>query len=471
MPDIIVQPPDTEDVKKIVEIANNHKIPVFTRAGGTSMAGGSVARKGILLDTRKMNRILEIDEENLTVTVQAGIPIQTLNEALVERGYWVPLDPESKATTTIGTNIALRSDSTFGIRYGKVEQWLCSCEIVTGKGDIIDVGHNKTLISSSGYHLHWLIISSEGTLGIITEATLRIIPRPPMRMWALMQVPSLEKGVQCVIEAHRRGIFPESVNILDKERLINYSHPGSTVDIRRGHFGIGYSFSGEEVIVSCSMQKMGEIIQDRGGRSLAEGRKDSILASNDWWDHKHVVVEPPELQYESRNGLEERGLKEFEQNWPILQRKKRFGAAGMSLPIGRIPEAYQYFHKTAKKYNLEIFGMNVYFQLPNATHVSISFAVKVGDSQEEVDNFYKYHREMSELAVRLEGSMSAYPGDGEVTSSLNKIEHKEAREYMCDIKRIFDPNNILNPGKKFGETGKEYGLEPSPWIPPEEVTA
>ena len=435
------------------------------------MAGGSVARCGILLDTRKMNRILEIDEKNLTVTAQAGIPIQTLNETLVEKGYWIPLDPESKATTTIGTNIVLRSDSTFGIRYGKVEQWLCSCKIVTGRGDVIDVGHNKTLISSSGYHLHWLIISSEGSLGIVTEATLRIIPRPPMRMWALTRVPSLEKGIECVIEAHRRGIFPESVNILDKERLKNYSPPGSTAKIEEGFFGLGYSFSGSEDVVSWSMEKMIEIIKEKDGDYVAVGSKDIVEASNDWWDHKHVVIEPPELQYESKDGLEERGLKEFEQNWPILQRKKRFGAAGMSLPIGRIPDAYNCFHKIAEECQLEIFGMNVYFQLPNATHVSISFAVKVGKETEEVDNFYKYHCEMSKLAVRLEGSMSAYPGDGEVTSLLNKIEHKEARKYMCEVKRIFDPYNILNPGKKFGETGKEYDLEPTPWIPLEEVTA
>ncbi|MBS7287858.1 MAG: FAD-binding oxidoreductase, partial [Candidatus Freyarchaeota archaeon] len=175
MPGVVVRPTSTDEVAEVVRVAYESGIPVVPFAGGTGMGGGAVPVEDcILIDTRGLNRILEIDKESMVVVTQAGVTVSALNEELAKHGLWWPHDPESKPVSTVGAAISCDNDGTFGIKYGKLADYLLDVVVVTGKGEVVRLGHRKALCSSTGYKLHWLMVGAEGTLGIVTEATLRV---------------------------------------------------------------------------------------------------------------------------------------------------------------------------------------------------------------------------------------------------------------------------------------------------------
>ncbi|KPV65037.1 MAG: glycolate oxidase subunit GlcD [Candidatus Bathyarchaeota archaeon BA1] len=436
LPDMVVRPTTTEDVAKIVKIANKYKVPVVPCGGLTGMAGGAVATYGgILVDTKGMNKVLEIDEDNLIATVQTGITIAKLNEELEKHNLWFPHDPESKLASTVGAAIACRSDTTFGVKYGKIEQSLVSAALVTGRGEIIKVGHGKTLVSSSGYPLHWLLIASEGTLGIITEATLRVFPKPKDRVAEMVAFPRLAGTVQAINQLIQAGLSIESANIMCKNRFQYYTHEyrvkcGREAKVPEWARGVlCITINGDSDVVNFMRDYALRICKDLGGVSIEE--REIVDA---WWTHKHTLAFEP-----------------FKQSWPDSQRTTRFGAADISIPQGRLDEAFEKYHELAKKHELEVLGMNIYIQTPYAVHTSISFAVYVNDKDPaHIQRFYDYVRDMAVFAVSVGGSMTSYQGDGEKFGGFCQHEHGEAFQYMRMIKENFDPNGIMNPGKKFG---------------------
>jgi glycolate oxidase len=444
LPDLIVRPTSREDVVKVVQVASRLKVPVVTAGGLTGMAGGAVASSGgILLDTNGLNKVLEIDEANLTVTVQAGITINKLNEELRRHRLWFPHDPESKIVSTVGAAIACRSDSTFGIKYGKIEQALVDAVVVTGSGELIRVGHRKTLISSSGYQLHWLLLGSEGTLGIIVEATLRVFPLPEERALEMFAFPSLNVAAKAINRMVQAGLSIESANIMCSNRFYFYTHDyrvkyGRDAEVPPDTRGVlCISFAGDREVVDRSREYSAKICGELSGSRI--GEREIVEA---WWTSKHRQDFEP-----------------FKQAWPDSQRTERFGAADVSIPQGFLDDAFLKYQELAAKNGMRVLGMNVYVQSPYAVHTSVSFAVYVDDRDRGmVERFYGYVRDMALYAVSIGGSMTSYQGDGEKFGDFSRLEHGDAFEYMRRIKEVFDPAGVLNPGKKFA---------PSKWIRPE----
>jgi FAD/FMN-containing dehydrogenase len=439
LPDIVVRPTSTEDVAATVRIAYKHGVPVIPCGGLTGMAGGAVPTYGgIMIDTRGMNRILELDIDNLTVTVQAGITISKLNSELEKHGLWFPHDPESKQAATVGASIATRNDSTFGIKYGKIEQSVIGLVLVDGVGDIVRLGQRKTLISSSGYRLHWLLVGSEGTLGIITEATLRIFPKPKERCVDMVAFKTFADATKAVNRIVQAGLSIESVNIMCSNRFQYYTHAyrvkyGKEAKVPSGTRAIlCLTFNGDSEVVNFSRNYALKICREMGGIVVEERE-----IVNAWWTSKHVLKFEPGRQ-----------------KWPDSQRIERFGAADASIPMGRLDEAYEKFKELALRNGLKILGMNVYVQAPYSLHTSVSFAVYVNDK--DVDNikrFYNYVKEMGLYALSIGGSSTSYQGDGEKYAGvLCEIEHKDSLKLISSIKNIFDPKHIMNPGKKFGSS-------------------
>ncbi|HIH00948.1 TPA: FAD-binding oxidoreductase, partial [Thermoplasmata archaeon] len=178
-PDVVVLPSTTRDVQRIVKIAYARDVPVTAGGGLTGMLGGAVALYGgIYIDTTTMHSVVEVDPKNQTVRVQAGATLQEVNDAINPYGLWLPHQPESKWASTVGAAISCDNDSTFGVRYGKILNCLLSAEIVTGTGEVLELGHRKAHFTSSGYKLKDLLAGSEGTLGVVTEATLKLEPIP-----------------------------------------------------------------------------------------------------------------------------------------------------------------------------------------------------------------------------------------------------------------------------------------------------
>ncbi|NVM27582.1 MAG: FAD-binding oxidoreductase [Candidatus Helarchaeota archaeon] len=435
MPQIAVRPTSTEDVSIVLKIANEHRCPVTTIGGLTGMGGGAVPiYGGIALDSKGLNQVLEIDEKNMTVTTQTGITVLKLNEALKDKNLWWPHDPESKPSSTVGAAIACDNDSTFGIKYGKIGDFLLNAKVVLGTGEILRVGHRKALCTSTGYKLHWLLIASEGTLGVITEATLKIFLIPETRAITAVVFKTISAAIEGLKRLLQSGLSIESAHVNCKQRLGFYTFAyrekhGRDPDIPDWAGAILFvTVNGDKDVVNFSHKYAIQLLESMGGVQVKE---QDMLDS--WWKSKHTLQFVP-----------------MKQKWPDSQRQKKFGAADLGIPIGRIEEAYEHYQRFASQFNIEILGMCVYNERPNRISPSISFAVFVDDSKpEEVQNFYNYVREMSKMAIDLEGTMSTYIGDGDRLGGFNRLEHGKALDYMRKIKEIFDPNNILNPGKKF----------------------
>lgn len=439
LPDVVVRPRTTEEAAKIVTIANKHRIPVTPMGGLTGMGGGAVPiYGGIAFETKGLNKVLEIDVENMTATVQAGITLWDLNQEAKRYGLYLPHEPESKKAVTIGSSITCNNDSTFGIRHGRMVDHLSNAVIVTGDGKIVRVGRRKAMCSNSGYQLNWLLVGSEGTLGIVTEATVKLIPIQKNRVVDMVVFPSLNDSMYAIRDIMHAGLALESAHINCKQRLKFYTH---SYKEKHGHEPeipewaealLGISFA--------TAEDTDEVIKFNRGYALRICEKNKGLLvkeveiTDGWWASKYTIDFTP-----------------FKQKWPDSQREKKFGAVDCGFPIGRIEEGYDKFIEIATKYKQQILGMCVYHERPNRLSPSISFAVFVDDKDpENVQGFYSYVREMSEVAVEMGGTSATYIGDSEFkTPWIGELEHQESYEYMFKIKQIFDPNGIMNPGKKF----------------------
>ena len=434
-PDVVICPKTTEDVRKVVDIAHNHEIPVTSGGGLTGMAGGAVPiHGGIYIDSTSMNKIVEIDVENQTVRAQAGTTLQEINDALEEHGLWLPNLPESKWSCTIGSEIACDNDSTFGMKYGKILNALLSVQIVTGKAEILELGHRKAHFTSSGYKLKDLIVGSEGTLGVITEATIKVEPIPEDRSVDMIIFPTMKKSVDYLSNLLKSGICIEGAHINCKRRLKFYTHAYRE---KYGHDPeipdwaealLAIILSGDKEVVKFQRDFAIKKAEEIGGQLVKERE---IVKG--WWTSKHTLDFEP-----------------FKQKWPASQKEKKFGAADPGVPMGRLEEMYQKFIETAEKYNLQILGMNAYLEHPNSIGFSLSCALFVDyRNQDEVNRFRKYFEDMSKHAVDLEGTMSTYMGDTNLKVPYFEYEHGKSTEYMKKIKDLFDPKGIMNPGKKF----------------------
>jgi glycolate oxidase len=436
LPDIVVVPRSTDEVVEIVKVAHAHRIPVVPFAGGTGMGGGAVAWKGgITIETKGLNQILEMDEANMVVTTQAGITIWGLNEELARRGLWFPHQPESKRSSTVGASIGCDSDSTFGLRYGKILDYLTNVVMVTGEGKALRIGRRKAAFTSTGYKLLDLIVGSEGTLGVVTEATLRVFALPAARLVRGYVCRSLDDGIRAIERLLASGLNVESAHMNCRRRLHFYTHAYRQVHHREPDVPdwaeaiLFLSFAGDQDVIEFSLNKAVEILRKEFG--IEEVKEQEMV--DGWWASKHSLEFIP-----------------FQQKWPDSQREKKFGAADVGLPIGRVEEAYQRFLDIAGRWGQNILGMTVYNEAANKPTASVSFAVFVDDSTEEsVANFYNYVREMSAMAVEMEGTMSSYIGDGDRLGGFNELEHGESYAYMRRIKEMFDPAGIFNPRKKF----------------------
>ncbi|MFC2029297.1 FAD-binding oxidoreductase [Chloroflexota bacterium] len=436
LPDIVVVPRDTQEVVQIVQVALGHGLPVVPFGGGTGMGGGVVAWKGgIMVETKGMNQVLEIDQRNMSVTVQAGITIWELNEHLAPHGLWLPHQPESKRACTIGASIGCDNDSTFGVRYGKILDCLTNAVVVTGRGEAVRLGHRKASFSSTGYNLMHLLVAAEGTLGLVTEATLRVVTLPSAREVRGWVFPSLGAGAHALERTLASGLSVESAHLNCRQRLHFYTHAyrqkyDREPDVPDWAESILFlSFAGDQDVVDMGLAKARSILEQEYKAELV--REQEMV--DGYWDSKHRLAFIP-----------------FKQKWPDSQRAKKFGSADVGVPIGRLEEMYAAYLEISARYGQDILGMTVYNESPNKASPSISFAVFVDDSTtDSVQQFYEYVREMSLRALELEGTMSTYIGDGDRLGGFSEREHGLSYQYMKDIKKLFDPQDIMNPGKKF----------------------
>jgi len=415
IPDVVVFPKDEEDVAKVLAFANENGIPVYPRGAGSGLTGGSAPLEGgIVVSTEKMNRIIEIDEDNLAVLTEPGVVTYELQKEVEKRGLFYPPDPSSYKYSTIGGNIAENAGGPRCVKYGVTKDYVMQLKVVFADGTISKVG-SKAVKSVAGYNLKDLIVGSEGTLAFITKAYLKLIPSPEAVRTAMAVFPKVEQAAQAVADMFKNKVIPTACEFLDKNSIVaveNYAKIGLPT-YAEGLLVI--EVDGYEAVVDELINRVIKVCKDAGAEEIKRAS----------------TPEEREAIWLARRAVSP----------AIVQLKPKKINEDVVVPRSKIPELIKNVYKIADKYNL----MVVNFGHAGDGNIHVNFMYE----PEEEERVEMAVREVFELTLSLEGSISGEHGIGWMKKEFLPLEVGKALEKMKAIKRALDPNNILNPGKIF----------------------
>lgn len=446
LPDIVVLPTSTEDVQNIVKIANKYKVPIVPRGGGVGLADGAVPlRKGIVVDTKRMNQILEIDEENMCVTVQPGINLLELNRVLGELGYWHPDDPAGYIGSVVGGRIGAGGLSLIGTGYGHTRDLVISMEVVLPTGDIVRVGEGggkKIRKSSVGFRLKDLFIGHQGILGITTEAVLEIFPRPEVEFPAFFAFRNFEETYKFVRKLGLSGLKTLSGVVMFDERKIEYLRRDDEAFIPLPEWVKSVSCVvcyGTEAEVTEASKIIFKIAKESGGTYLGQE-----MSEGDWASRHDRY----QLPFHGRRGDGQVVL----MSWHCED---------AAIPYSELLSVKEKWHKIVNEFVKKhdgIFDNWGMFMYPCNAYkpwgdflVEIDIGINELMMTEEIwKDWLDMKRQIAEVSVKAGGSVSCChggtrPGDEEVVVYQELADGQY--ELMKKIKRLLDPNNIMNPGK------------------------
>ena len=423
-PEILLKPRSVEHVSKIMKLANQYNIPVTPIGARTGLSGGSLSiHGGIGISMEKFNKILEIDEDNLQVHVQPGVITQLLQEEVAKKGLYYAPDPASRGSCFIGGNIAENSGGPRAVKYGVTKDFVLNLEVVLPNGEIINTGAN-TLKNSTGYNITQLLVGSEGTLGIVTKATLKLIPLPKFNKLILVPFSSAVNACSAVASIFKAGVIPSALEFMDRKAV---------------DFTVKYI---EEANLEMS--------EDTNALLLIEvdGNNPEYLM-----DEIQKIIDVVATHNCDENILFAEDEAQKEQLWFI---RRRIGEAvkvnsiykeeDTVVPRYKLPDLLSGVKKIGDKYGFESI---CYGHAGDGNlHVNI-IKGDLSDLQWEKE-LPKAIREVFTLTVSLGGTISGEHGIGWVQKNYMDIAFNDIElELMRDIKKVFDPKNIMNPSKIF----------------------
>ncbi|MCS5695128.1 FAD-binding oxidoreductase [Desulfofundulus thermocisternus] len=416
IPDVVVTPENVDQVVKVVKIARQFHLPVYPRGSGTNLSGGTVPVKGgIVLSTLKMNRILEIDPSNLTATVQPGVIIQDLNNAAVQYGLIYPPDPGTVATATMGGSVAECSGGLRGLKYGVTRHYVMGLEVVLASGEVVRYG-GKTVKNVTGYDLVRLFTGSEGTLGIITEIIVRLIPAPQARETMLAGFNDLAGAGNAVAGIIGAKVIPATLEIMDRvtvETVENYARVGLPTDAA--------------AVLLIEVDGIPEVV-----KSEAETVKRVVVQNGGWIKTAENDEEREKLWSARRAAL------------PALARRKPTTILeDATVPRSKITDMLLALEDIGRRYNLVIgtFGHAGDGNL----HPTILADAR---DEEEMKRVRGAVEEIFRTALNLGGTLSGEHGIGIAKKKFLPWEAGNAgMQVLKKIKQALDPDNLLNPGK------------------------
>jgi glycolate oxidase len=424
-PDIVVRPTTAEQVSAIVKVANRTLTPVVPRGAGTAMCGHTVPLKGgIILDLTAMNKIKELRVEDLYCVVEPGVIYDQLNAELIKRGFWFPTTPGSAEACTIGGMVATNASGMRAIKYGATRDYVLGLEVVLPTGEIIHTG-TRTLKNSSGYQLDRLMVGSEGTLGIITEVTLRFTVRPRASAMTVAAFNSLVDAGRCVSNIIAKPLLPSAIELMDSV-TIKAVNKCMNVGLPDCEAICMIEVDGHPVAVEEEMKIVEEISRKSGAFSTeASADKKKI---NEWTQARKAIL--PSL---SRYGEEYVSV--------AL-------ADDMSVPISRIPEAVEAFQRIASE-NGVIVGT-----YGHAADGNLHTKMLVEPYSEE--SWKAGERAVGQIydkVLELGGTVTGEHGVAITKAPYMQKERADSLDAMRAIKKALDPNDIMNPGKIFDWEG------------------
>lgn len=422
-PQCVVKPANAEEISRILKLCNQYKIPLTPVGARTGLSGGALSvHQGIALSTERLNRILHIDEKNLQVMVEPAVINQVLQEAVLEKGLFYPPDPSSRGSCFIGGNIAENSGGARAVKYGVTKDYVLNLEVVLPDGSIIWTGAN-TLKNATGYNLTQLMIGSEGTLGIITKAVLRLLPAPQHQILLLVSFPSAEKACEAVSAVFRAGLTPSALEFMERDAI---------------DWALKYV---PDVHIAIDHDVQALLLIELDGQ------------------HEMALVEEAEMIAEVVRGFECGNMlyaHDHQQKETLWQLRRCIGHAVKTnsiykeedtvVPRYELPGLLKVVKETGRKYG---FQSVCYGHAGDGNlHVNI-IKGKLSDAEWEHE-VPKGIREIFEFVVAKKGTISGEHGIGYVQRNYMPIAFDRTQmALMKGIKALFDPNNILNPGKIF----------------------
>lgn len=415
-PEVVVFPTTADEIAKIVRLANKELIPVVPRGAGTGYACSAVAfRGGIVLSTERMNRILEIDEQNLVMVTESGVKTSDVQTAASEKGLLYPGDPSSGDSSFIGGNVATNAGGNKAVKYGTTRQQVMGVEIVTPEGDIVTLG-GKLKKDSTGYCLTQLIAGSEGTLGIVTKVFLRLVPRPKHVMDLLAVFPSSEDAIKVVSQIIRSGISPVCVEFMDNntirscEVFLREKLPHSD----DGHYLIVVVEGNDEGALEDQCVAVDELCTENGAME--------------------VLIADPVKIWRARKRIGDASR----------ARSHIFSAEDIVVPMSEVGRIVEKLAEIGNKY-----GVYIHCAAHAADgNVHADILKDDMDITEWNEMMPLIQDEIYKLVYSLGGKLSGEHGIGYKRLALmERFADPVELKMMKAIKKALDPNNIMNPGK------------------------
>jgi glycolate oxidase len=418
LPDVVVLPETNEDVSAVVRIASQYDVPIVPRGMSSGLAGGSIpVRGGIVMSLTRMNRILEIDRENMTATVQAGVVTADLQAEVEKLGLFYPPDPSSNKQSTIGGNVACNAGGPRCLKYGVTENYVLGLTVVLADGRIMNTG-GKVIKYVTGFNVGQLFVGSEGALGIITEVILRLLAKPPYARTALVHFPTLDDAGRSVQAVLTRGLVPAAMELLDETALAcieEAMHLGLPLDVEA--LLVIESDGADEDSVQREINAIADICLQTGA-SRVDLAHDEEERDNLWRARRSIS---PSLARRAPNKLGE----------------------DITVPRSAIPEAIRRIKDISARYGLPIvvFGHAGDGNL----HPNILFDRRDPAQREKVEQMVG---EIFHLALDLGGTLSGEHGIGTFKQPyMQEALGPVSINTQWRIKQALDPQNILNPGK------------------------
>jgi glycolate oxidase len=419
LPDVVVYAETTEEVSRVVKLANRWKIPVLPRGAGSGFTGGTLpVHGGIVLVLTKMDRIIDIDTENLTAEVEPGVVTAELQRQVEKLGLFYPPDPASKEFSTLGGNVAECAGGPRCVKYGVTKDYVLGLEVVTPTGDIIRTG-GRTLKNVVGYDLTKLFVGSEGTLGIATKIILKLIPKPAAKKTMLVQFETIDGAAKSVSAIIGAKIIPTTLEFMDAA-TINCIRGVSSIPLPENCRAILIiEVDGDAQMLDRQVENILTIIKPFGilHTRIAETDEDS----EEIWGVRRIVS--PSLRKINPDKFNE----------------------DIVVPRSKVPDMIRALEKISTDYNVPI--VNFGHAGDGNIHVNVMVDLKEKGMAAKIE---KVMEEVFGAAIKLRGAISGEHGIGTSKAKYLSMELDVATiTYMQRIKAALDPNNILNPGKIF----------------------
>jgi len=419
--DVVVLPADTAQVAAIARLCDDTRTPLVARGGGTGYTGGSVpTRGGVVISLERLNRILDIDEANLIAIVQPNVITGDLQDAVERVGLFYPPDPASLRQSVVGGNVAECAGGPRAFKYGVTKRYVLGLEAVLPTGEIIRTG-GKVVKNVVGYDLTQLLVGSEGTLAVLTEITLRLIPKPPVQATLRATFPTVTHAVDAVIRLLRARVVPATIEVVDGERL----------DAVAGHPGVrSLAPPGTAALLLIEVDGLSEQVgpeADRVATACREAGATELLRARDEAERQELWRVRRELSLSLKT---------------IAPQKFNHDVV---VPKARVPELFRLIADLRERFGLRIPS----FGHAGDGNIHVNIMVSPDDT-DEVRRAHEAEAVLFEGVVALEGAISGEHGIGFAKAAYLGLNlTPDVIALMKRVKAAFDPHGILNPGKMF----------------------